>query len=145
MIFFGGGKLKFIKLINKLRQNGDFDTRKTNINRHRSHIAIVNGNLLTGKNVHSYRIFHNSPKSAAKKVLESLHKGYKNKEGQHTKPINILGINNAVEIELIEITDGVVKVNGKNYKYGPYYGWREILQKPKSIIKLKKKNYQKRC
>lgn len=99
-------------------------TMTTVMNSMRSYKATVNGVPLGTK---SY--FHGAPRVAAIKVVSIYNK-------QQKSPV--LGIDNALEIELTEVTRGVhTKVTPKNpkpqkFKYA-YFGWRVELDQAKTI------------
>lgn len=82
------------------------------------------------------RYFHGTPAGAAKKVVSQLQKGLKRKDknGNALPPLpgsrDVVGIDKAVHVRLIEVTAGVRKSNGKNFEYS-YYGWRDSISPDK--------------
>ena len=95
----------------------------------RSYKAYVNGTLIGN----GHRIyFHGTPQAAAKKVVNMLHKGHSRFEIQPWGN-KILGINNAVKIDLIEVTKGAknpankCKCSGEDLRCR-YFGWRETIE-----------------
>jgi hypothetical protein len=89
----------------------------------RTYKARVNGSDLG-----EFRYFKGTPQSAAKKVVASI---YKNKD------MNVVGIDNAVHIAMIEVSKGVYKYRRPNSKaplerhVREYFGWREKYASPK--------------
>lgn len=116
---------------------------KAIMNSLRSYKAVVNGHLLGPK-----RYFHGSPIAAARKVVGILNKDVhytkKNNKGvvPTDKPAEMpsVGINNALDIKLIEVTKGVHKGKHGADKYTyEYFGWRDNVKAkgPKDAGKIK--------
>jgi hypothetical protein len=91
--------------------------KEKSINSVRSYVATINGKELTGMGETgkvTKRYFHGEPAAAARKVVGQLYKG-----GE-----DVGGIDNAVKIELTEVTRGVRKADKSRFTY-TYFGWRE--------------------
>lgn len=105
-------------------------TDRTLMNSHRSYIAYVNGNLLKGPKNNRY--FHGSPIAAARKVISIINK----KDAKQSPIFSSVGIQNAVSIQLQEVTKGVRKSGKpkKPYVYD-YFGWLEQLKDDKKFMR----------
>ena len=127
-----GGKKNFDKLRIKSRHKtqllsniltpNEMPNEMTVLNSMRTYKAIIDDIPMIG------RYFHGSPAAAGRKVISSL---------VRIDNRDLLGINKAIRIVLIEITRGVRKSDHSQYQY-QYFGWRQRLDTPKDIKKIDK-------